>query len=277
MVHCTNKCGITGGSEVCTSFSSAVFTTYSFAQRRRAYKPCIELMGTFFFLTSSLRSPQRDDDILRNKNIKKCDKKQPQGRIVDFLKKQAQQPPSDTSSGLRPPDASFLSSDAKKLASHIKKSPPFGSSTATSTSGRPSGDLEKPVGGAKGHSLSPQASVCQPLGLSTNAVDSGLSLCVYRKAATLPQQQTSPRSPSTLKHHLDSLGHSADLLCTQLPQAIPAQTSITLTSPPAPVPTHPCETPTVDPIHTPQDFEKQNMSPTKVAKGAHTYLVSLLV
>ncbi|KAI0000666.1 hypothetical protein BJV74DRAFT_949681, partial [Russula compacta] len=205
------------------------------------------------------KSPQRDDDISLNKNIKKCDKKQPQGKIVDFLKKQARQPPSDTSSGLRPPDASFLSSGAKKLASHIRRSPP-------------SGYLEKAVGRAKAHSLSAQTSVSRSLGLSTDTVDSGRSLCIYRKTATLPQQQTSLRSSSTIKEHLlDSLGHSADLLCTQLPQAIQAQSSITLTFPPAPASTHPCEMPTVDPIHTHQVFEEQNRSPTKVAKGAHTY------
>jgi hypothetical protein len=85
-----------------------------FAPFKRAYKASVELMLASAFLTSNLRSQQSNDSSTLGNNVKKCDKKQPQGRIVDLLKKQAQQPASDTASGLRPHVASSLSSDAMK-------------------------------------------------------------------------------------------------------------------------------------------------------------------
>ncbi|KAI9452751.1 hypothetical protein F5148DRAFT_497696 [Russula earlei] len=64
--------------------------------------------------------------------IKTTEKKRPQGRIVDFLNKQAQQPPSDSGSGLRPLDPSSL-----RLSSGTKGFVISGSGAVTQTAGRP--------------------------------------------------------------------------------------------------------------------------------------------
>ncbi|KAH9174713.1 hypothetical protein EDB89DRAFT_2067285 [Lactarius sanguifluus] len=65
----------------------------------------LELRLTFAFLTLHPRS-QESYDVRKISEINKAyEKKQPQGRIVDFLKKQAQQPSAGNGSGLRPLDA----------------------------------------------------------------------------------------------------------------------------------------------------------------------------
>lgn len=80
----------------------------------------LELRLTFAFLTLNLRSQESYDVHTISKN-KACEKKQPQGRIVDLLKKHAQQPPSGKGSGLRPLDAS-LSGNTKKPEDPSKNS-----------------------------------------------------------------------------------------------------------------------------------------------------------
>ncbi|KAI0305225.1 hypothetical protein B0F90DRAFT_1666683 [Multifurca ochricompacta] len=52
---------------------------------------------------------------------KRCDKKQPQGRIVDLFKKQAEQPPLAKASGLRPSDAPSRSSGTRRRKDCSKK------------------------------------------------------------------------------------------------------------------------------------------------------------
>ncbi len=98
----------------------------------------------FAFLTSILRSQPENDDSLPKNTTKKCDKKQPQGRIADLLRKQAQQMPSDTGSGLRPTDGPSLLCGAKKQ-NHFKGPAPPRSDMATSIKGRPLGSLEKVI------------------------------------------------------------------------------------------------------------------------------------
>jgi hypothetical protein len=117
--------------------------------RKRAYKPSVEQMEMFAFLTSDLRSPQQNDDSKLDKSTSDCDKRQPQGRIVDLLRKQAQQPPSDTCLGFRP---SSRSSDAKKLLEDNSKTrnPALPhSGTVVLTSGHPSGYLRKTMKGPR--------------------------------------------------------------------------------------------------------------------------------
>ncbi|KAI0287676.1 hypothetical protein BC826DRAFT_1188872 [Russula brevipes] len=90
------------------------------------------------------KSQQQNDGVSLNRTIVKCDKKQTQGRIVDLLKKQAQQPSLDAGSGLRPSDTP-LSTSAKKLSSHPKRPSPPHSGTMAPTNRRPSGYLENTV------------------------------------------------------------------------------------------------------------------------------------
>ena len=82
-----------------------------------------------------------------NKTNRKYEKRQPQGRIVDLLKKQAQQPPKDTGSGLRPTEVSFLSRGGKKVDDRFKRPAPPDSGTAAPAKRRPPGSLEKAVEG----------------------------------------------------------------------------------------------------------------------------------
>ncbi|KAI9458889.1 hypothetical protein BJY52DRAFT_1267770 [Lactarius psammicola] len=84
LVYSENKCGVAFGPEVCA--------------------PSQEIY-----------------DVPISKRNKTCEKKQPQGRIVDLLKKQAQQPPSGKGSGLRPLDAS-LSGNGRKTEGPSKSS-----------------------------------------------------------------------------------------------------------------------------------------------------------
>ena len=122
----------------------------------------------FAFLTSILRSQPESDDLLPNKSVKKCNKNQPQGKIVDLLRKQAQQLPSNTGSGLRPTDVPSMSRDAKKLDSQFKCS-----GTATSVKGRPLGSLEKAVEGTRDRRRSPAAGHISSINAATSAVTSG--------------------------------------------------------------------------------------------------------
>ena len=101
----------------------------------------------FAFLTLSLRSQPGNDDSFPNKSNKKYEKKQPQGRIVDLLKKQAQQPPKDTGSGLRPTEASFPSRGARRVDNRFKRPTPPDSGTAAPAKRHPPGSREKAVEG----------------------------------------------------------------------------------------------------------------------------------
>jgi hypothetical protein len=111
----------------------------------------------FAFLTSILRSQPENDDSLPNKGIKKCSKKQPQGKIVDLLRKQAQQLPSNSGSGLGPTDVSSISRDAKKLDNQFKRTSSPRSGATTSAKGRPLGFLEKAVEDTRDRRLFPAA------------------------------------------------------------------------------------------------------------------------
>ena len=67
----------------------------------------LEFRLSFAFLTFHLRLQENYDVQTTSKRNKACEKNQPQGIIVDFFKKQAQQPPSGKGSGLRLLDASL--------------------------------------------------------------------------------------------------------------------------------------------------------------------------
>ncbi|KAH9974730.1 hypothetical protein BGW80DRAFT_154483 [Lactifluus volemus] len=87
------------------------------------------------FLTSSLTPQQSNDASTLEKSIKKCDQKRSQGKIVDFLNKQAQQPASDTTSGLRPRDVHALSSGTKKRENYPRRPDLIDSASVVSASG----------------------------------------------------------------------------------------------------------------------------------------------
>ncbi|KAH9000819.1 hypothetical protein EDB86DRAFT_3101127, partial [Lactarius hatsudake] len=90
------------------------------AASRLSAQNTLELRLTFAFLTLNPRS-QKSYDVRKIGEINKSyEKKQPQGRIVDFLKKQAQQPSAGKDSGLRPLDAP-LSGNTRK-PEYISKS-----------------------------------------------------------------------------------------------------------------------------------------------------------
>ncbi|KAH9057936.1 hypothetical protein EDB83DRAFT_1036071 [Lactarius deliciosus] len=78
-----------------------------------AHISALELRLTFAFLTLNPRSQESYDARKIGEINKSYEKKQPQGRIVDFLKKQAQQPSAGKVSGLRPLDAP-LSGNTRK-------------------------------------------------------------------------------------------------------------------------------------------------------------------
>jgi hypothetical protein len=251
----------------------------------------------FAFLTSILRSQPENDDSLHNKSIKKSNKKQPQGKIVDLLRKQAQQLPSNTGSGLRPTDVSSISRDAKKPDNQFKKPASPCSGTATLVKGRPPGSVGKAVEGtgthgrrlcpAGGHvssvdvaisavpsrservqSLSTQASV------SRSSRDSGPSLAVHREAEVLSRRRASPALASTHKkqHHPNSMDRPADLLSTQPSHEIPDQASMALTSPQEPMPMYACERRAIEATRTTHRIvEKPGLSPKENSRGAHMY------
>jgi hypothetical protein len=241
----------------------------------------------FAFLTSILRSQPENDDTLPNKSIKKCNKKQPQGKIVDLLRKQAQQLPSNTGSGLRPTDVPSMSRDAKKLDNQFKWPAPPCSGTATSVKGRPLGSLEKAVEGTRDRHLSPAAGYVSSINSAISAVPSetgtdlkreSVARCsatsrssplfrseraqtlsthasvsrVHRRAGVLPRRRASPSSMSTHKkqHHSNSMDRSADLLTAQLSHEIPDQAPMTLTSLPDPMPIYARERPAIEVTRT---------------------------
>ncbi|KAI0252994.1 hypothetical protein BJV78DRAFT_1360550, partial [Lactifluus subvellereus] len=185
------------------------------------------------------KSQQSNDASTLGSSIKKCDKKQPQGRIVDLLKKQAQQPASDTASGLRPHDTS-LSSDARKHEDCPRKLDLTHAGSIVSASGQrrvKPGSLPKMVvgthqppnatretrasyskcsnlkesatqssGTSRSGLLSPSArspptlvSVNNSFGLSSDVVTSGPFSKVYHNAGILSQKQAHSTSPSTHK------------------------------------------------------------------------------
>ena len=76
---------------------------------------------TFAFLTFKIRSQESCDVHTTSKKSNACEKKKPQGIIVDFLKKQAQQSPSSKGSGFRPLDAP-LSRNTRKPEDSLKSS-----------------------------------------------------------------------------------------------------------------------------------------------------------
>src|SRR6266852_27869 len=147
------------------------------------YQPCVELMGFRFpQLTSIFRSQPENDDSLPNKSIKQCNKKQPQGKIVDLLRKQAQQLPSNTGSGLRPADVSSISRDAKKLDNQSKRSAPPCSGTATSVKGRPLGSPEKVIEGTRDRRLFPAARQVSSSNSTISAAPSGTGSDLRRES-----------------------------------------------------------------------------------------------
>ena len=136
----------------------------------------------FAFLTLILRSQPENNDSLSNKTIKKYNKKQPQGKIVDLLRKQAQQPPSNMGSGLRPTDVPSMSRDAKKLDNQFKRSAPLCSGTATSVKGHPLGSLEKALEGTRDRRLSLAASHFSSINAAASAVPSRTGTDLKRKS-----------------------------------------------------------------------------------------------
>ena len=117
--------------------------------------------------------------------------------------------------------------------------------------------------------LSTQASV------SRSSRDSGLSLAVHRKAGGLSRRRASPASTFTHKkqHHSNSMDCPArgDLLSTQLCHEIPGQASMTLASPPDPMPMYACERPAIETTRTHCIVEKPSPSPKEISRGAHMY------
>ena len=253
--------------------------------------------GNLRFLTLSLRSPQRNDDIAPNKTTTKCDKKQPQGRILDLLKKQAQQPPSDACPGLRPLDTS-RSSGANKLENSKKPDPPrFG--TATPTNGRSSGYTGKAVKGTR--QLRGTTRDKRPFSAvgrisSTRTVTSSLPSDpgadrrrerVFQTSATTrsnhPPQPARAQTSSTQASVDQSIGffpdvvdsgllgswsHSADPLGTQSSQAITAKTAITCASPRGPASS---KGPNAEVPRTHHLSQKRSASPNEIGQSLHTH------
>lgn len=120
--------------------------------------------------------------MLPNKSIKKCNKKQPQGKIVDLLRKQAQQLPLNTDSGLRPTEISSMSRNAKKLDSQSKKHVPPCSGTATSVKGHLV-SLEEAVEGTCDRRLSPAASHAPSINAAISTAPSGIDTNLKRESA----------------------------------------------------------------------------------------------
>lgn len=254
-------------------------------------------MGKRRFLTLSPRSPQRNTstDTAPNKTTPKCDKKQPGGRIVDLLKRQAQQPPSDTRPGLRPLDTS-RSSGANKLGEKSKKrdSPRFGA--ATTTNGRSSAHKGKAVKGTRQpHSATHDKRVFSAVGrisstkavtsslLSDPSADRGCEHVIQSSATTrsnLLSQPTHAQTSSTqasvdpsiglIPDVVDSglfgpWGHSVNPLGAQSSQAIP---SATCASPRGPSSS---KGPSVDTPHTHRISLKRSAYPNEIARSLHTH------
>jgi hypothetical protein len=201
-----------------------------------------------------------------------------------------------------------MSRDAKKLDNQFKRPAPPCSGTATPVKVRPLGSIEKAVEGARDSRLSPISAVLSGAGidlkresvaqcsvtscsgplprseraqtLSTQASvsrssrDSGPSLAVHRRAEVFSRRRASPPSTSTNKkqYHSNSMDRPADLLSTQLSHEIPDQVSMTLTSPPDPMPMYACERPAIEATRTTHRIvEKPGLSPKEYSRGAHMY------
>jgi len=263
-----------------------------FSSHESAYMPCVELMGKLRFLTLSLRSPQRNTDTAPSKNTPKCDKKQPQGRIVDLLKKRAQQPPLDTRPGLRPLDTS-RSSGANKLGENSNKPDSHRFGAAITTNGRSSAYAGKAVKGTrqlrgatrdKHHlsavgRISPTKAVTSSL-LSDTSADRGRERVIQSSATTRSNLLSQPAHAQTsstqasvdpsiglIPDVVDSgiLGHSVN---PQSSQAIPAKSPITCASPRDP------SSPkglSVEAPHTHRLSVKWSAFPNEIAPSLHTH------
>lgn len=245
----------------------------------------------------SLRSPQRNNDSAPNKTTTRCDKKQPQGRIVDLLKKQAQQPPSDTRPGLKPHDAS-RSSGAHKLGKISKKPEPPRFGPAIPTNGCSSGYTGKSVKGtgqlrgaardkrpfSAAGCISPTEAVAPslPSGPSANR---GRERVIQSSAAIQSNLLFQPAHAQTSSTHasvdqsigffpdvvdaglLSSWGHSANPLGPQPSQAAPVKTPITWASSRGPASS---KGPSVEVPHTHRLSEKRSVFPNEIAQSLHT-------
>ena len=252
----------------------------------------------------SPRSPQRNNDTVSNKATTNCDKKQPQGRIVDLLKKQAQQPPSDTCPGLRPLETS-LSSGSNKLGENYKKPEPPRFVTATPAKGRPSGYTGKAVKNTRQlRGATRDKCPFSPVGRisSTKAVtsslpsdpsaDRGRERVIRSSAATRSNLLSQPARVQTSSTHasvdqsigcfpdvvdsgfLGSWGHSADPPGTQSSQAIPAKTPIACASPRCLAPS---KGPSVEVLHTHRLSDKQSAFPNEIAQSLRLHTRSNLI
>jgi hypothetical protein len=139
-----------------------------------------------------------------------CEKKQPQGRIVDFLKKQAQQPPPSKGSGFRPLDAS-LSGNTRKSKDSSKSSTLYDSFPAV-LGNRNHPDYTETVD-----------STCQLHNVPRNA-DSSFTSAIHTKTVlpasssntrTVPRFSVSGATQSSSASMSGSLFQSAQELSTQ--------------------------------------------------------------
>jgi hypothetical protein len=217
---------------------------------------------------------------------------------------QAQQPSSDTSSGLRPPDTS-RSCGANKLDNNPKNPNPSRSGTGTQTSTRPSGYPRKAVEGTcqrldatRDRRLFPTTERV----LSTMAAISSHPFCSGndKKRKRVGQQSsvtTQSRLPSQPAHAqtssmqapvgrplgcftdaVDSSGsldpcHLADSR-TKLSQPIPAKASITYAPPLGPLSKHACEGPSVEVIQTHRLLERRSATSNDIAQCSRTYSIA---
>jgi hypothetical protein len=155
---------------------------------------------------------------LPNKTNKKYEKKQPQGRIVDLLKKQAQRPLKDTGSGLRPTEASFLSRGTKKVDNRFKRPAPPDSGTAPIAKRRPPGSLEKAFEGTHRTLYTTRDRCLSP------AV--GRAASINATILTAPSDiNTDSKSESVLQSSATS--RSGLLSRSRKPQALSTQASVT--------------------------------------------------
>lgn len=215
---------------------------------------------------------------------------------------QAQQPSSDTCSGLKPPDTS-LSSGANKLDNNPKKPNSSRSGTVTQTSVRPSGYLGKAAEGTRqlldatrDRRLFPATDRV----LSTMATISPHPFCsgvdkkrkrVGQSSATtqsrLPSQPAHAQTSSTQAPVGQSLGcftdavdssgfldpgHLADSR-TQLSQPIPAKALVTYASRLGPLSKHACEGPSVEVIQTHRLSEKRSATSSEIVQRSRTYSI----
>ena len=247
----------------------------------------------FALLTSILRSQPENNDLLPNKSIEKCNKKKPQGKIVDYLRKQALQLPSETGSGLRPTEVPSLSRDAKKPDSQFKKLAPPCSGTATSVKGRPFGSLGKAVEGTRDRHLSPAAGHVSSINATIPPVSSGIGTDLKRESVA-QCSATSCSGPLSRSERVQTLSMQASVSRSSrdsgLPSAVhhragvlsrrrasPVSTTthkkyhLTLTSPPDPMPMYACERLAIEatPIH--RIVKKPSLSSKENSRGAHMY------